>query len=340
MSRDASGTQSGCTEGCSEGYTEGYSGVHGGHSVGTQGVLRGLLGWWGARWGTPITGLHAWALGFGAFESDAFRFSSRCQPALNPRSIRAQSALNPHYIRAKSALHPLMEARVARGSCECFVSCGLDAVGRCRALSVARLSGASRADAAQPIVHCTPLSALARTRVRPAVCACMREYVCGVSVCAFEGVRVSLLLRGALGMLRLMGCTLGYSRGTPENACVRVCSHRPIVRSISWRKVRMRSDALADAPADTAVDARADAHACAHDRRAGRCAVGCVSTLEHPEVPLSTIEYPVYLTLCAPRIPLWAPPRVPCEYPKAEYPRECPREYPCEYPCECRSSPL
>ncbi len=52
------------------------------------------------------------------------------------------------------------------------------------------------------------------------------------------------------------------------------------------------------------------------------------------------MEYPVYLTLCAPRIPLWAPHGVPCEYPKAEYPRECPREYPCEYPCECRSSPL
>ncbi len=62
------------------------------------------------------------------------------------------------------------------------------------------------------------------------------------------------------------------------------------MRSISWRKVRLRSDALADAPADTAVDAPADAHACtladarADDRRAGRCAVGCVSTLEYPVV--------------------------------------------------------
>jgi hypothetical protein len=34
---------------------------------------------------------------------------------------------------------------------------------------------------------------------------------------------------------RLMGCSLGYKRGTPEvRACVRVCSHRPLfVRSIS-----------------------------------------------------------------------------------------------------------
>jgi hypothetical protein len=51
-----------------------------------------------------------------------------------------------------------------------------------------------------------------------------------------------------------------------------------------------RADTLADARADTAVDACANAHACAladaraDDRRAGRCAFGCVKTLEYPVV--------------------------------------------------------
>jgi hypothetical protein len=62
------------------------------------------------------------------------------------------------------------------------------------------------------------------------------------------------------------------------------------------------ADACADAHAraDVAVDACANAHAFtlanarADERRAGRGAVGCVSTLEHPLVPPSTIEYPVY----------------------------------------------
>jgi hypothetical protein len=117
-------------------------------------------------------------------------------------------------------------------------------------------------------------------RGRPSVCGCARayarvlrvwrEYVC--CVCAFEGVRVSLLLRGALGMLRLMGCTRGYSRGTP-----RKCGRAGVLTAAFLRaahlstSVRLRSDA---------VDARANADACAlanaraDDRRAGRCAVG------------------------------------------------------------------
>ncbi len=53
--------------------------------------------------------------------------------------------------------------------------------------------------------------------------------------------------------------------------------------------MRLRSDnTLADARAAIAADARADAHAYnladapADHRRAGRCAVGCVSALEYP----------------------------------------------------------
>jgi hypothetical protein len=107
-----------------------------------------------------------------------------------------------------------------------------------------------------------PLSTLARTHscVRPTVCASVCEYVCGVSVRAFEGLRVSLLLRGALGVLRRMGGTLGYSRGTPKK-CVRagLLTAAFLLSAHLLTSVRLRSDA---------VDARAD------DRRAGRCAVG------------------------------------------------------------------
>ena len=60
--------------------------------------------------------------------------------------------------------------------------------------------------------------------------ACVRASVRGVSGCAFEGVRVSLLLRGALGMLRLLGCTLRYSRGTPRKG-VRACGCAHVGRS-------------------------------------------------------------------------------------------------------------
>jgi hypothetical protein len=77
-------------------------------------------------------------------------------------------------------------------------------------------------------------------------------------------------------------------------------SHRPIVRSISQRKVRLHSDALADARADTRADS---ANARADHRRAGRCAVGCVLVWVPFGVPLGTIECPTYYTLSAPRIP-------------------------------------
>jgi hypothetical protein len=59
-----------------------------GYSGGTQGTL-GVVG---CTLGHPLTGLHARAFaelfGFCALVSDAFQFSSRCQPALNPCSIR------------------------------------------------------------------------------------------------------------------------------------------------------------------------------------------------------------------------------------------------------------
>jgi hypothetical protein len=45
---------------------------------------------------------------------------------------------------------------------------------------------------------------------------CVRAYVCGSSVCAFEGVHVAVLLRGALRMHSwyLRDTTQGYSEGT------------------------------------------------------------------------------------------------------------------------------
>ncbi len=61
-----------------------------------------------------------------------------------------------------------------------------------------------------------------RTRVRPAVCASVCEYVCGVSVCVHLRVCACLCYLGGLGLVRVlrrMGCTLGYSRGTPRK-CV------------------------------------------------------------------------------------------------------------------------
>jgi hypothetical protein len=94
-------------------------------------------------------------------------------------------------------------------------------------------------------------------------------------------VRVSLLLRAALGMLRLMGCTLGYSRGTPRK-CVRAgVLTSAFLRAVHlFAYVRLRSDALADARADAHAFACANAHA--DDRRAGRGAVGCARLLEYP----------------------------------------------------------
>ncbi len=99
---------------------------------------------------------------------------------------------------------------------------------------------------------------------------CVRARLCvgGSSACAFAGVRVAVLLRGALGMLswymwdtkgtrgglegysegthasverssttssgshRLMGCTLGYLGGTPRK-CVRACVAVPLLGSMA-----------------------------------------------------------------------------------------------------------
>ena len=132
------------------------------------------------------------------------------------------------------------------------------------------MSDACRADAAQPIYRTLPHCCLSprwhervcvRRRVRPCVFACVcvgSAWACArvcVHVClcvsrdgvfAFAGVRVFVLLGGALGDVkgysgrthasvkrssrgshRLMGCTVGYLGGTPRK-CVRagVAVHR------------------------------------------------------------------------------------------------------------------
>ncbi len=170
-----------------------------------------------------------------------------------------------------------------------FPSCELDVVGLCRAFSVVRFSDTSKADVASLLYTAARLSTRWHKLVRatdcvcvrvclPAcerlcvdvcvdacasVCACIRarvcvRKVCGLSVCAFQGVRVAVLLRGVLGMLswclrdmkgtrrvlraregysegthasverssttssgshKLTGCTLGYLGGTPRKVC-------------------------------------------------------------------------------------------------------------------------
>jgi hypothetical protein len=189
------------------GVLRGYSGLHGGYSVGTQRGTQGTLGVVGCTLGYPLTGLHARArtpstfaelFGFGAFVIDAFRFSCRCHSALNPHDIRTKSAYEspsgPQFVRVW------------------FVSCGLDVVGLYRALPVARWSDASRADAAQPTVHCR-IVASQHARTNSLVCdrlwlrPCVWLPAC-VCVC-----------------LRLRRCASAWMRVRPsERACAQACA--------------------------------------------------------------------------------------------------------------------
>ncbi len=75
--------------------------------------------------------------------------------------LRCQSALNPREIRAKSAYESPSGPQFVR---VWFVSCGLDAVGLCRALSAVRLSGASRAECSTADRTLLHISALKGTR--------------------------------------------------------------------------------------------------------------------------------------------------------------------------------
>ncbi len=114
---------------------------------------------------------------------------------------------------------------------------------------------------------------------------------------------VMLLSSGPLGVHTGSRGVRWGTHGLPQKfvrACG--CAHIGLSSRGPSLSVRLRSDApadaLADARADTAADARADtaadarADACAFaladaradDRRAGRCAVGCASTLEYPVV--------------------------------------------------------
>jgi hypothetical protein len=88
----------------------------------------------------------------------------------------------------------------------------------------------------------------------------------------YQGVpRGYLVLDAVLGD-RLMGCTLGYSRGTP-----RKCASAGVLTAALLRSAHLSTSVL---PRSGAVNARADADACAlanaraDVRRAGRCAVG------------------------------------------------------------------
>jgi hypothetical protein len=89
-------------------------------------------------------------------------------------------------------------------------------------------------------------------------------------------------------MLRLMGCTLGYSRGTP-----RKCGRAGVLTAAFLRSahlstsVRLRSDAV-NARADDCACALANARA--DDRR---CAVG-YELLWVPSSLLSTMGCPFY----------------------------------------------